>query len=495
MKLILLLFLHQDAVNMDGTLYINAARHFAAGDMAAGLAVYPMPVYSLLITLVHTVIPDWIWAAYFISITSMVLATIPLYHLTKKLFGMKEAFWACLIFALLPKMNEWSLYVSRDALFLLVAAWFVFIALKSIQETDLSLFGITFLLAWIAILIRIEGVIFIFFYTVILTYQAVTARAPKGIHYLKLLIWLFPLGVGLMSLGIMGVHGIRVNRFDQIYNWLVSLFNGEFLNLYFQIYNFFSEAENHPPFSGWHYNFAALSRHYLLIIYMMGIIEVLLKVISPLSFIALYVSRKSQFSHQGKWVLWLGIMFITVVYYSLLTRDFLATRFLMMPAFLLLPWIGAGTNTLWTKATMAPYSLRHRIILILIILVPTVMTFSLIRCSNDTIPKAIEWLAKNSTYENVHIVTNADRITFYSKLETNHNQNWTVAVYKNENYMKIEPFAMKQNASILILKTKYRENKEIPAFNHFKKIAEFGTKTERTTVYARTLNQQEQILP
>jgi len=485
-KLILLSVLHQGAVNMDGTLYINAARHFAAGDMAAGLAVYPMPAYSLLIALTHTVIPDWISAAYFISISSMVLATIPLYYLTKTMFSMKAAFWACLIFALLPKMNEWSLYVSRDPLFLLIAAWFVLIALKSSRETGLLLFSATFLLAWTAILIRIEGLIFIFFYAVILIRQAVTAGEPKGRHYLKLLIWLFPLGAGLMSLGITGIHGIRVNRFDQVYRWMTPLFNGEFLNLYFQIYNFLSEAENHPPFSGWHYNFAALARHYLLIIYMMGIIQVLLKIISPLSFIPLYMALKKPVPSQGKWVLWLGTMFIAVVYYSLLTRDFIATRFLMMPAFLLLPWIGAGTNALWIKATATPYNLRSRILLVSIILLPAVLTLSLIRSNDNTIPKAVAWLAKNNTTERIHIATNAKRVPFYAVLETDNNPNWTVVVYKNENHTKIESFAMNQNATILILKKKHKKHKEIPAFNHFKKIAGFATKSEITTVYART---------
>ncbi len=471
---------------MDGTLYINAARHFAAGDMAAGLALYPMPAYSLLIALTHTIIPDWISAAYFISITSIVLATIPLYHLTKNLFGVKAAFWACLIFALLPKMNQWSLYVSRDPLFLLIAAWFVLVALKSTREKGLLLFGATFLLAWTAILIRIEGLIFIFFYAVILIRQAVTADEPKGRHYLKLLIWLFPLGAGLMSLGITGVQGIGVNRFDQVYRWMAPLFNGKFLNLYSQIYNFLSEAENHPPFSGWHYNFAALARHYLLIIYMMGIIQVLLKIISPLSFIPLYMALKRPFPQQGKWMLWLGAMFIAAVYYSLLTRDFIATRFLMMPAFLLLPWIGAGTNALWIKATATSYNLRPRILLASLILLPAVLTLSLPRSNDNTIPKAVAWLSKNSTVEKVNIATNAKKVPFYAGLETDNNPNWTVAVYKNKNYMKIESFAMNQNANILILRKNHRKHKKMPAFNHFNKIAGFETKSEITTIYART---------
>ena len=78
-KLILLLFLYNSPINNDGTLYINAARQYAMGNFAAGLAYYPMPAYPLLLSFVHIVIPGWIMTGYLISLVSMVLVTIPLY--------------------------------------------------------------------------------------------------------------------------------------------------------------------------------------------------------------------------------------------------------------------------------------------------------------------------------------------------------------------------------------------------------------------------------
>jgi hypothetical protein len=485
-KLILLSILHQDAINMDGILYINAARQYAAGNMAAGLAIYPMPAYPMLIALTHTIIPNWIMAGYLISVISMVLATIPLYHLTKTMFGMKEAFWAALIFALLPKMNAWALYVSRDPLFLLISAWFVYTGLKSSRKTDLFSFGTTFVLAWISILIRIEGLIFIFFYAGVLLYRAVTATEHKGRYYLKLLIWLgIPLGVGLITLGFMDLHDIRVNRFDHVYIWVISLFNGNFLNGYFQIYQFFSEAEKHPPFSGWHYNFAALSRHYLLIIYMMGLMEILLKLIFPLSFIPLYIALKERFTAQGKFILWLCLPFIGVVYFSILARDFVATRFLMMPAFLLLPWVGAGTNKLWMKETGSPHKTLTLIIVFSLILAPAVKTFSLIGINDNTIPCAIKWLSKNSPTENMHMVTNDKKFTFYASMETENKPNWNIQFSDNKDLKAIETLAMDQKAPLIILKRGFKKNHELPGFNSYEKIATFVSGAKDTSIYAR----------
>ena len=104
--------------------------------------------------------------------------------------------------------------------------------------TSLFLSGATFVLAWTSILTRIEGLIFVFFYAGALIHQAFIATENRGRHYLKLLIWLgIPRGASLIALGILGIQGLCVNQFDQVYDWLHPLVNGEFLNSYFQIYH------------------------------------------------------------------------------------------------------------------------------------------------------------------------------------------------------------------------------------------------------------------
>ena len=55
----------------------RAARQIAAGNIEGALSLYPMPVYPLLLTLVHFVIPDWIAAARIIGIAALTLAVIP----------------------------------------------------------------------------------------------------------------------------------------------------------------------------------------------------------------------------------------------------------------------------------------------------------------------------------------------------------------------------------------------------------------------------------
>lgn len=490
-KLILLSTLYQSTINMDGILYINAARQYAAGNIANGLALYPMPGYPLLIALFHILIPDWIFAGYMISIMSMVLAIIPLYCLTKYMFGMRAAFWASLVFAILPKINEWSLYVSRDPLFLFIFAWciyFAIISIRSIQKTDFVLFWITLVLAWCSMLIRIEAIIFIFFYFGTLIYLAFTNKEQRSHYFLKSLIWAgIPLCISITTFFILGSHGVAVNRLDQVFSELINFFNGNFLDLYSQIYQFFKEAENHPPFSGLHYNFAALSRHYLLIIYILGITGVLIKVIFPLSCIPLYIALKEKLTSQGKFILSIWIVYIGLVYYFLLTRDFLSTRFLMIPAFLLLPWIGSGIDKLCRKINNSSHKKLILFLILALILVPAVKSFELIFFNDNATPCAVKWLAENNMLQKKQIATNDKKLSFYIDLEDEKGTvDRTIHYYNNlKNYTGIEKFALKNNADILLINLHTKNKKKIPDFRFFKKIHTMSGDIDLVQIYYR----------
>ena len=108
-------------LNFDGEIYIAAARKYAAGMYREGLAIYPMPLYPYLISLMHKIIPNWVLAGRLISYFSMTLTVIPLYLLSKDLFNRRAAFWGCIAFSLLPETLLHSNSVMRDPPFFLFA--------------------------------------------------------------------------------------------------------------------------------------------------------------------------------------------------------------------------------------------------------------------------------------------------------------------------------------------------------------------------------------
>ncbi|MFO7885097.1 MAG: glycosyltransferase family 39 protein [Desulfobacteraceae bacterium] len=488
-KLILLSELYQSTINMDGILYINAAQQFAAGSIAKGLAMYPMPAYPLLIAFVHILIPDWIFAGYMISIMSMVLTVIPLYCLTKYMFGTRAAFWTCLVFALMPKINEWSLYVSRDPIFLLIFAWCIYSAVKSIETSDFSYFWFTFIIGWCSVLIRIEGIIFIFFYFGVLICLSFTHKEQRTAYLVKSLTWAgLPLVTGLTAILTMGSSSLAVNRLDQVIAELINFFNGNFLDLYFQIYEIFKTAENYPPFSGLHYNAAALARHYLLIIYLMGMAEVLIKVIFPLSCIPLYIALKERLSPPGRFILCLWSLYMGLIFYFLLTRDFLSTRFLMIPAFLLLPWIGEGIDRLCRKINTASRKKSILFLIAVLILAPGAKSFELLCFNDNAIPIAVNWLDENNMLGNIEIATNEKKLSFYIDPKNKKKPLNTVIHYSREikNYKDLEKFALKNNTDILLINLHNKNKEKIPDFNCFKKIHLISGDDDLVQIYSRS---------
>ena len=487
-KMVLLFFLYDDAINMDGTLYISAAMEFAAGNFTDGLALYPMPFYPFLIAFTHIFIDDWILSGYVISIASIVLTTIPLFYLTRYMFGMRPAFWACLIFAFLPKMNDWAFYISRDALYLMSVAWCVYFALRSIREIRISLLFMTMILAWISVLLRIEGVTFIVFFFGVLVWLSFTDKRERSAYSSMALIWIgLPLLLITVAFLLFGNNIATVNRFNQVIDEIFKLLNGDFLNLYFQIYQFFSDAESSAPFSGWKCNFAALARHHLLIIYAMGMVEVLMKIIFPLSCIPLYMGLKDKTTLTWKFIIGVWIVHFGIVYYSLLTRDFITTRFLMIPAFLLLPWIGSGIDKLCGKINKSSHKSLLLSLITLIVLSPAIKSYDGVLSSRNATPLAARWLAENDMLKDSLIATNDKKISFYIKLEKE--KSWTgKKLYYSDDPKgsdKIEQFALKKNADILIINLYKKKVKTIPDYKFYKRIHTIFGAGDIVQIYSR----------
>jgi hypothetical protein len=354
---------------------------------------------------------------------------------------------------------------------------------------------VTFLIAWVSISVRIEGITFIVFFSGVLVFLGFTNRGKKNSYFFKALIWTgVPICIAIIVFILFGSRGIAVNRFDQVYFELAKFFNGGVLDLYYRIYQFFSEAEKHSPFSGLHYNFASLARHYLLIIYLMGIAEVFVKVIFPLSCIPLYIGLKNRIPFSGKFILCLCFVNVGVVYYSLLTRDFLTTRFLMVPAFLMIPWIGSGINELCEKINT---SSRKKVLLFLIaatVLSPALKSFEGVFLSDNATPLAVKWLAKNKMLKNGDMATNDKKLSFYIELENEDEKPAGIIHYFDDpkGTEQIERFAMKNNAVTLIINLHKNKIEKIPDYKHFKKIHTVLGDGDIVQIYSRNDIQEAQ---
>ena len=308
-----------------------------------------MPLYSLIITAVHFIVPNWEVAAKLISITSMVLATIPLYLLTTELFNRKAAFWACLAFAVSPLPNDWAVDVIRGPIFVFFVLWAVYFAQNAIISKRPIFFFLTAFFSCVSLFLRIEGVIiipFFFFFTMCL----ILIKRGERISLLKgLLTWLACLVIlaGICFL-LMRMTGVSFNRFDEVAEKTGNMLKMGFLDNYHLISDQLKDMEKLSPFPDQRQNFAETARHFMWLIYVVGLLQIFVKVLFPVFIIPLFWAfYRHIFERRQVFVFALVCFYLLMMYYTLIDRDFMQRRFLFAPVSLAYPWVGLGMERMF----------------------------------------------------------------------------------------------------------------------------------------------------
>ena len=105
----------------DGVVYIRAAQSIEAGNLRLGFTNMSLNVYPLILLLLHRTGLDWEPAAAVWGVVISSLVVLPLWGWVRRQFDDGVALAACLLYAVHPKMIEWSPEAMRDPTF-----WFLF---------------------------------------------------------------------------------------------------------------------------------------------------------------------------------------------------------------------------------------------------------------------------------------------------------------------------------------------------------------------------------
>ena len=406
-------------VNKDGLLYIAAAQKFAEGYFSEGISIYPMPFYSLLITFVHFLIPDWVTAGRIISVSFVVFTLFPLYSMTNELFDRKAAFWACLTFAIAPVPNGWADSVIRDPGFIFCMAWAVFFALRAVQSQRVIFFAAAALFSWFSILFRLEGIIFILFFPLYIVALCLR-RENNKVHLLKgVFLWtLFPLLFIAFFIAVFGSDGIvSLNRSGDIISQAQKFLHLGFLDNYYVLSEQLLNLEKLSPYPGGMQNFAETARHYIPIIYLFGLLETLIVVMFPLFVVPLFFSFKDAMQKNRIFVLSIFLAFIFMAYYFLINRDFIQKRFLSMPALLLYPWIGAGMQSFFEYLSRRFSKRVFAAVFVLFFIIPVYQCFKPEWKEDISLAAAAKWIEKQANPEKLKIITTDARFLYYADRE------------------------------------------------------------------------------
>jgi hypothetical protein len=483
LKLCLAVWFRGAAFNPDGLLYLGAAQKIAAGRFGEALLLHPMPFYSLLIFGVHCLVPSWIWAAKLVSLASAVLVLVPVYLLTRELFDTRAAFWACLALALAPDPNLWAVDILRGPAYVLGFTWAVYFAHRAFADARLKHFAAAAGVAWLALLLRMEGVVLIAWVGVwgfVMLWRPSARRAPLA---RGLVLWLgLPLGA-LLLISVLAAAGDLATwgGFNKVAEYLAILFRLDFLENYQTLYEQLRHLETLSPFPGGGQNFAEIARHYIPVIYLLGLLESMVKVLFPLYLVplALGLGRRAA---GGRWfVLLLTAVYLLVILYTMIESDYVQSRFLAAPAVLLYPWIGAGLDRLYTGLRS---QVRWRwwrwatLVLLLVLMGAPLCEIGAGAAKEDgLVRQAGRWLAQQPALRRGRIVTTDERILYWAGIDYLAGRDRLYFYYNSGDrgqaeYRGLEDLARRKGAGLIVVRDGKKDRDKIPPFGCYRKVHE-----------------------
>jgi len=146
-------------ISSDGPVYAEVAARYFAGDWQGGLGHLYQPLYPVAMAGAYAVVGDWERAGQLVSVLASSLAILPLWFLTRRLFGERAALAAALIYALSPYPVRLSADVLTTGLYLaltLLALWAAVAGFGTWRPGWCLLAGLA---AGLSYLVRLDGIV------------------------------------------------------------------------------------------------------------------------------------------------------------------------------------------------------------------------------------------------------------------------------------------------------------------------------------------------
>ncbi|MFH1759857.1 MAG: hypothetical protein ABIA63_02025, partial [bacterium] len=233
------------------------------------------------------------------------------------------------------------------------------------------------------------------------------------------------------------------------------------------------------PFTDYKNNFAEIARHYIPIIYFLGLTETFIVVLFPLFLLPLFFSFKSPIQISRVFVASVFWIYILMAYYFLIKMDFLTSRYLSIPVLLMYPWIGAGLQKFFEYLSGKLSKKGFAAIFILFFILPVYQCVKQEWKQDKSLMTAAKWIATNSNNSKLKIITTDKRFLFYAgrkydvgdTFSGDKNDAYYVLDDKYSSYNELEQIAIQNKFDLVILRISAKN--EAPKFEYFKILKEF----------------------
>ncbi len=410
------LYFHLDVISKDSVLYITAAHYLQQGDPRQALSVYPLPAFSLVLAFFHSFLPGWKWAGFPVSVVASVVTLVPIYWTTRELFNRQAAFWAAMAFALSPYLNHYGVYVIRDPLYLMVFAWSLFYAVRFLHERRCSQLGAALLLNLAAISLRVEAVLFWPVVGGLIAFSWIAERNRKP-WLPALACWtLVPLALLLLVRIAFPSGWLYLTQGEFIAGKIKALLSGDFLTTYMHLNKDLESLNISGGYRVGGHNLIDTVRHYMPLIYALGVTESFLRMLYPLYGIPLLAGLREKPDRRRNVLLLTALVFFAASYLFLISENWISKRYLSVCVLCLVPWVGNGIDRLVALSRRAARPrLAAAVLAAAFLLTPTVQAVTQHRRQkDDTLERVGAWIAANPVWERAKVFATDSRILFYA---------------------------------------------------------------------------------
>ena len=471
-------------INPDGVRYINSAHELFQGNFPQAFLHEKMLFYSLTLGVFHFFIRDWFLAGLLLSTFFLTLTLIPLYYLTRDVFGAKAAFWAGVSFVVIPSVNSLSTEVIKGGPFLFFMACALFFGFRAVERKRWAFFPLTFICAGLASLYRFEGIVFILGYFLFLAALLVKKdnreTCFKGLcGYLAV-----PFTGAIAFLGISLTGALESLDLTHVWKRFADhYFQMDIFATYHLIYDFLKSVEKQFPHGQWGQDFFEIARHNLAWIYLLGLLGQFVKSLWTV-FLIPFAWGVIAFDKRRPVLLglvWIAFLFFALNYLFLLKNNFHSTRYLMVVVLLLMPFIGLGTDCFFSWAKQQKFSRLVNIsILVLLVFSPAVSSFENSTAKKSEIRQAGEWLKDQADFRKGKILANEERVLLHAGLFRKEYE-----YFPGDDLKGLEKKALENKCTMIVLRNERKRTRPGPVFEKYALIHEFPGQKGEVLIFSR----------
>lgn len=476
------LLVFSEVVADDGAFFLTQANFFLRGDWDNAFAV-PLNriVYPALIALLGLIIPDLEMSGRLLSFFASILSVIPCYLLISELFDDDSALYGTAAYLFAPMINRYSVSVMREPVFLL----FLFLALlymcRFLREGRVEQLFLSIAFSVITVVFRMEGfLLFIISLSLIFLVKRNNNTIVRfnGIYIIAFIFFVIVSSLVFLRYDIQETY--RFLRIDEIYNRMFLQSGGEFSDNIESIKSHVKGLKGATSVSVWDNDFFEIVHDNIRSIYLLGLVRAVMVVTFPLYFLmaVFAIFKYGELRRDHVFVIVSLVLFALFSYVHLIRVDFISYRYLFPIAILLFPWAGLCLKKAREYCSLTRFSKAIPAVLLLVFVFwPVYESFGYLEMQMVSSREAGKWLSSQDVFKNeAKIVGNDATFLYYAGM------NWTsyhdlisagYEAYSQGDWPKINEFALKDKANVIMLAFRRRKIERLPVFDDFILVKKF----------------------